>query len=290
MTSAGPIGPDTVDPVVASPDIVRSFASGSALVNDRPFRLAGGSAMEPAGLPSTLPLDWHGELMGLVAGTCRRGVKDGRRWLTFPPTAMISEPGIGRVHATRQIARHAGLPHFVWDVAGEGRPAGSHPSDRDVRMPSAPLLAMLASGCANPLISVVGAGKASEEALRMLAEMTDPKASRRWVDSGAGAAIDLSNVSWFLSWDLENVAPRWLEKRFERVVLGPPPKGRERLLVLSVLDEVLADTDAASAVDAAALARIMELAGKKLPLSEIYERVARVVVEAAVAPKSKRDA
>lgn len=282
MTGGVPVPASAGDPPGPTARVVRSFSPGGAAFSERALTLAGGRAMAPDVLPSTLPLDCHAELMRHVVAACRQGRRDGVGWLTLPPALLVARSGVGRLHAARQVARHAGLPHFLWDVRSS--PPDVAPYGRDVFPPAPPTMAMLASGCANPVVSVVGADGASADALRALAEMVDPRTAKRWVDQGLGAAVDLSKVSWFVSWDEARPVPAWFERRFERIAMPRPEDRRLPMVLLGILDEVFADLgvdpSARSApFDLAEAVRTVVDVREGFSAARLYERAVRFVEE-----------
>lgn len=234
--------PTRTDPPVMR--VARPLADGvPGLGLDRPLPLLGGGRIGPGVLAPELTLDWLPGVIRFVEDACATRLASGERWLTMPPAALLGQAGTGRVHVARTIARLAGLPHYVLDVSGPRGLEALRPTVRpgSATLPSLPTLAMAASRCANPVVSVVGVGDAPAHALDLLMEVTDRSLARRWPDEPASAVVDLSQVSWFIGAD----EPAWRRLRDAPHVI--PVEVREvasrhddllefELLVLSVLD------------------------------------------------------
>jgi hypothetical protein len=193
--------------------------------------------MAPDALPSTLPLDWQAEVMGFVARSCREGIAAERDWLGLPPALLSGGCVDERLHVGRQIATHGGLPHFVWRLCDGEDPCGMG----DVALPPPPMLAMVASRCANPVVSVVGVDRADARRVRMLAEVIDPRSGSRRTDAASAAAFDFSRVSWLIGVDPGTFAPRGVERLCERVVLRPIEEAFEPLVRVSMIDRAISD-------------------------------------------------
>lgn len=221
-----------------------------ALGLDRPFELRGGDRVGRDGLAATLPLDWLPEFMDLVGDECFERDMLGTGWFGLPPVALVGPEGSGRTHVARQLARHAGLPLVVLDVAGDEGvrrllPAALPP---EVGMASDLVVAMAASCCANPVVLVTGCGEADAEALAALECMVDRHAGCRWLEEGIEAAVDLSCVTWLVAVDDEGVLPHGLMRQLQvvgtRLPLHESHDGStpaEQLMLLGLVDEVLAD-------------------------------------------------
>ena len=227
--------------------VARSFGGGAVPLGlDRPLELRGGDRISPCGVPSALPLDWHPELLGIVASACRERVLMEEPWFTLPPLALDGEHGVGRTHVARQIARHAGLPFLSVDVSGSWgeEHSGSGRQHSDVCLPPPVIVAMAATGCANPVVLLEGADYASEACSVLLASMIDPRSSTRWVDEGMRAVIDLSHVNWLVSTDDADSLHPSLRSALETVELRTVAGGdteRFDLLAVSLLSEVMHD-------------------------------------------------
>ena len=243
-----PVGGDEPGRGQAFKVVARSFSGKVPPYGlDQPLVLIGGDHLGPAALASRLALDWTPDLLDVVAETCSRQAAADEPWLTLPPLNLMGGPGAGRTHLARQIARHVGLPCVSMDVSG---PLGADRLRRerrspDVSLPPLPILAMAASGCANPIVLVTGVDHATDQTLDLLAPMIDPGSSARWVDEALGMTVDLSHVSWLvatasdpLNWSFgEMLRPVQVARPS---LLGAAGFG---VLAVSILREVLADLD-----------------------------------------------
>lgn len=223
---------------------------------DKPLELRGGDRLGPDGVPAMLPFDWHDELLRLVTMSCRERRLTGDRWFSLPPILLAGRSGIGRIHIARQIARLAGVPHAVLDLSAWDGGAVHPPIRRlDVREPSCPVIAMAASGCANPIISVTGFdipleqwGKPkpgyrppSDAAISALAAMIDPASNRFWAEQAMAATIDLSAISWIIHADEPDALSFALPASLHRIALDAPPEEMEDPFLLNILVEAMND-------------------------------------------------
>lgn len=162
--------------------------------------LRGGGSRVRDRLMSELGFHWQTELRGLVERAVARSRAVGADWLTIPPLLLCGPTGVGRTHVARRIAEMAGLPHVGIAVGGSSgieqlRPSSCGP---DLLLPSAPVLAMAVSRCANPAVSVFGVEALDAHGQAELARMIDPATAERWVDYACGATVDLRHVNWMV--------------------------------------------------------------------------------------------
>lgn len=233
---------------------------------DRPLDLLGADALEPDVIGIRLDLDWQHGLMRMVDAACIAQRRGGRPWFAIPPVALIGPEGAGRDHAARGVAHAAGLPHLTLDVSGAcgarrvaGRLGRGEPPE-----PSMSAIAMAASRCANPVISVVGLTGAVDEALSALMELVDPStagcARQAWFPGG----LDFSRVNWIFHAPVK----AWSGARFA-AVLEPvelrKPCGRDEC-----------ELRAASVVRAALRCRGMTPCGLHGDLQALHEALSGV--------------
>lgn len=217
---------------------------------DRPLSLGGGDRLGADGLGATLPLDHLPELMALVGEECAAREAGGTRWFGLPPLALVGSRGSGRTHAARQLARHAGLPFLRLDLAGEEglRRLRRSVAPSEVEVPSEVVLAMLASGRANPVVLVTGLDEADGETLATLASMVDRRAGRRWTEEGVSATVDLTHVTWLIAVEDVSGLPQALRAALRPIDVALPARAsgegvttEQELMTLGLLDELLAD-------------------------------------------------
>lgn len=230
----------------------RSLAFGS----DVALELRGGNRLGPSGIVADLDIEWEPEFMGAVAQACSDQRVRGRDWFTMPPVLLGGPEGAGRTHLARRLANAAGVPHIMFDASTwmfTWRCAGP-----DVHLPLPITTAMVASGCANPVISVTGAQEASSGMIDLLARLIDQTCNDRFVDAGLGAVVDYSAATWIVqdtTKAVEQSRPTYggsvqqvhrgvsdaLSRLLQPVELQDAGPEHYELLVVDVLAEVLAD-------------------------------------------------
>ena len=223
--------------------VAAGFSDGPlALGLDRPLELRGGDRLAPDQLVYDLAFTWQVDLIRLIDRACRERLLDGQSFLTLPPLLLTGEPGVGRTHAARRIASLAGLPHVqmhLGDATAQSIQARSQ--GPDVVLPAPPVLAMAASGCANPVITVIGVDEVDRDTQEWLAALVDPSRSSRWIEEGVGAVVDLSRISWFVQSNaVGDLAPA-LVNALRLVELVRPSPAEFDLHLVDVLAEVVAD-------------------------------------------------
>jgi hypothetical protein len=184
-------------------------------------------------------MDWHPALMRHVEAACGDQRVQGRDWFRMPPTLLAGDDGVGRTHIARRIARSAGLPHVVFDLADPR--IGCREAPPEVPEPVPPLVAMAISRCANPLVSVVNADTASPVALALITRLVDPRANRRVVATALGAQLDLGQVSWLVQSSAPDSLPHRLTDLLVRVDLEDPDGEDTDFVAIDLMAEVVAD-------------------------------------------------
>ncbi|MEG8049316.1 hypothetical protein QP178_05310 [Sphingomonas aurantiaca] len=168
---------------------------------DRPIALLGGNErLSPGGMSSVLGIDHVEGLRSFVAEACRRQMTAGRDWYHHTPLALLGVHGVGKGAVAHWIARNAGVPLFRI-TAEEFRLPGSDGDHRMARaLPCAPVLAMAASCCANPVIvlEIDVDAPPTNEVVEAIAVMIDPRRNARWIDHDYQTIFDLSHISWIL--------------------------------------------------------------------------------------------
>jgi hypothetical protein len=213
------------------------------LALDRRLELRGRRCLSPDRMLS-LPLNWASDLIGHVAQACWDQSSQSRPWFWMPPTALSGGSGVGRTHIGRTLARHAGVPFAVMDArnaSGAARTASGAGSP-DVAVPSAIVLAMASSGCANPIILVTGIDDATQEEAEAIASMIAQESAPRWVDEAIEAVVDLSDVSWLIQTDAQALPPSF-PAEMSVIDLTKPNRVQAPLLAFSLIAEVAADLE-----------------------------------------------
>ncbi|MCD2323060.1 hypothetical protein LQ953_03410 [Sphingomonas sp. IC-56] len=182
---------------VATAIVGRSYTSRPmSLGLEAPLPVLGGSRAAIDGL-RLADFSWQPDVPSLLESAIR-SAETGR--MNFGAVLLEGEAGAGRTHLARRLSHLAGLPHVLLDL---GAPDGMQQlwqSRRgpDLVLPSAPVLAMAAARCANPVISVTGIEQLGADAQGHLARMIDPHEAVAWRDHAAGGTVDLSQVSWMI--------------------------------------------------------------------------------------------
>lgn len=237
---------------VASPDgcsmtVVRGSPGRSGLLSlDRPQRLLGGHCLAPAGIAAQAAMDWIPGLSALLADACRRQVARGKPWFWLPPVALAGATPDEARQVSRRIARLAEVPYLVMDISRLQDDALTRSAARgtDVVVPPDPVIAIAASGCANPLVLVLGADQASDRVASGLGDLLDRQSSTRWLCPALGTVLDLSAITWMVATSNEHALPTSLYTRLRQLPITVPEDRASRMmrLVAGVL-EVMADLD-----------------------------------------------
>ncbi len=266
---AVPVNGDQIDPgslrdvrtdgSPASVLVAQNFASGMPPLGlGVPLPLRGGDPGARERLTTDLGFGWQAELRGVLDRAADLAAIAGKDWLSLPALLLCGPEGVGRTHVARRIAELAGVPHVSVTVGGpfgieQLRPIGCGP---DLRLPSAPVLAIAVSQCANPIVTISGTDMLDAGGQDELARMLDPATAERWVDYSCRATVDLRHVNWMIqSHDPSALAPSLL--RLVEPVWLRPPEGCDVLLHLV---EVLAE----AAIDRGVVDRLGALAGEGL--------------------------
>jgi len=240
-----------------------------------PLDLRGGDRLGPDGAVANMVIDWAPGLQAAVWQACRRQIELERPWFAMPPTALIALPGIGSVHLARQISRHAGLPLYLLDLgiaADTLQLQPTHPQWR-VQTPAPPILAMAASGCANPIVLVTNIADATEDTLDALIEMIADHSAPRWVDTMLSATIDLSHINWLVQ--VTGWFPPVLSNVLRPVEIDRFECSRDvaDLVAIGVIEEAMTDLnlDGADLEDPSTLlADLKRHAMRRVGMSDLY--------------------
>jgi len=257
--------------------VANSFSdSPPRLGLDDPLELRGGDRLGPDGAVADMVIDWAPDLQAAVWQACRRQMAIEQPWFAMPPTALISPPGTGSVHLARQISRHAGLPLYLLDlgIAADPLQLRSTHSHWRVQTPAPPILAMAASGCANPIVLVTNIVDATEDTLDALVEMVTEHSAPRWVDTTLSATVDLSHINWLVQ--VTGWYPPVLSNALQPVEINraDPSADLADLIAIGVIEEAMADLnlDGADLEDTSTLlADLRRRAMRRIGMADLYE-------------------
>lgn len=208
-----------------------------------PFALLGGDRLGPNGIPFLLMHEHQPAFLQWVAQTCRKLLQAERPWFRAELLLLTGPQGAGRTHAARWLARCAGVPHVVLNLTDPVMAANLAASSQvsEALWASPITVAMAATACANPIVTVVGADKVSDDVAAGLASMIDPELGTAWSEDQLGVQIDLGEVSWILQCDRPEAVSGVIRERASLVRLAPAPMGTDTVLALSVLLEAMGD-------------------------------------------------
>ena len=237
---------------LASPDgctmtVVRGSPGRSGLLAlDRPQRLLGEHCLAPDSIATEAAMDWIPGLSGLLAEAGRRQLASGKPWFWLPPVALAGATSDEARLVSRRIARLAGVPYLVMDVSRLKDDALSRSAARGTGLilPPDPVVAIATSGCANPLVLVLGADQASDQVTAGLADLLDRESSGRWLCASLGAVLDLSAITWMVATSNEHALPTSLYTRLRQLRIAAPEDRVGRMMrVVATVFEVMADHD-----------------------------------------------
>ncbi|WP_068094096.1 hypothetical protein [Novosphingobium rosa] len=242
MTGRAIVPVDTsIDPAsVPTAIFARSFSSRPVPAGTEvALELRGGDRLGPAGIMFDLDMDWEPEFLGAVENGCSNQRIRGRDWFSLPGILLGGPVGAGRTHVARRLARAAGVPHILFDAATDMFTRHCARPDVPLPLPIAP--AIMACGCANPVVSIVGIEAASEDMVTIVSRLVDGATNSGFPDQALSAAIDYSAVTWIVQARDADEVPDRLASRLDRIDLRGGEREDRDLRIIDVLAEVLAD-------------------------------------------------
>lgn len=245
-----------------------------------PFALMGGDRLREGGIPFLFGHEWQPDLRTVVIEACQAAIEAQRFWFRTPPCALVAEPGAGRTHAARCLARAANVPHVILNLSDPVVANSlSHPEAFGEALPVSPIVTtMAAKRIANPVVSVIGVG-VHPDADAVLADMIDPATSHAWHEHELDVDVDLGEVSWLIQVNDGDDLPAPLSRHLSPVYLEYDDD-RQPEVVLSVALEVLRDLGLSPTDPALEIADLFQCNRRYItPVSDLYPELQTYFVE-----------
>ncbi len=209
----------------------------------QPFALLGGDRLGPDGIPFLVMHEHQPDFLAWVRARCAAMLAAERPWFGGGTLILGGEPGAGRTHAARWLARVAGVQHAVLNLTDPIIAANIAASGEiSEAMGASPVtIAMATAHCANPVVTVLGADRVGDDILAGLNAMIDPTRCRRWREDCLELDVDLGEVTWILQRDARRSVPSWVAPEAETVELQQIPSGIDHVLALSICCEAMSD-------------------------------------------------
>lgn len=207
-----------------------------------PFALLGGDRLGPAGIPFLVGHEWQPVFLHAVRTTCDDLLTASRPWFRMAPALLAGPAGAGRSHAARSLARAAGVQHIFLNLSDPviGASISGSTDMSEALCVSPVVMAIAASRCANPVVSVIGADVNADAAVA-LASMIDPVLGRAWLEERIGIVVDLGEVTWLVQAEAPERLPAPLAEKLSVIPMQAVPVSEHSEIMVSLLAEVLRD-------------------------------------------------
>jgi hypothetical protein len=208
-----------------------------------PFALRGGDRLGRDGIAFELMHEHQPAFHRWVTTSCQALIAAERPWFRGPPILATGPEGAGRTHAARRLARVAGVPHVILNPTDPVIAANIASSGQvSEALWATPItVAMAATRCANPVVSVIGIDKIGDDIASGLVSMIDPATGRSWSEDKLQVEMDFSEVTWIVQCDDVRRVPPALRAQAAHIGFAEFPRGLETTAALSILLEVLDD-------------------------------------------------
>ncbi len=174
-------------------------------------------------------LPWMEPAIEVVERQVRLALWAGRPWLALPPLCLVGDPGCGKSHFARELARLSGLSAAAVDLGAmyDGAALTAVSRGWTNTKPCWPAQMMAAFRTANPLlvldeIEKAGGSRGNGEPHKAILGMLEPSTAARYFDTCLMAEVDLSAVCWIATANSVELLPRPLLSRMEVITVGGP--------------------------------------------------------------------
>lgn len=235
-------------------------------------------------------------LFEVVASDLRLTTSAGLDWVRFSPILVIGPPGCGKTRAIRRLAQLLGTGCGEISAAGSsdcrhliGTARGYYSAQ-----PGAPLLAMLRSGSANPIMVVdeidkVASSRYAGSIHDALLPLLERESAKSWFDECLLAAADLSAVNWVLAANDTSGLPQPLLSRVTVVRVGPPDLSDFAPVMRGLLADIADDLGLAVRdlpdLDQEIFARLQAAFARHTPIRSLKRAVRRALAAAIDHPR-----
>ena len=155
--------------------------------------------------------------------------RSGIAGIRFRPILLEGPPGIGKTRFARRLAELTGTGHAAISVAGvtDNRLLEGTARGWKTAQVAWPLLVMMRTKCANPILLVdeidkAGASASGGDVRQTLLGMIENETARAWYDACLLTNADLSQVSWILTANETRRLSQPLLSRLRVVSVEPP--------------------------------------------------------------------
>jgi MoxR-like ATPase len=153
---------------------------------------------------------------------------------------MVGPPGSGKTAVAAALAVAMGLPIDRIDAGGlaDNRDLAGTSAGWSSAQPSRPVMAIVQSRVANPLLLVdevekASAGSMNGSAQDTLLSMTEPVTAGSYHDEGLRARVDISHITWAMTANVLSAVPKPLKSRLAIIrVDRPGPAFADRTIEL----------------------------------------------------------
>lgn len=221
----------------------QTFDGGPAPLGlDQPFALVGGDRLAPDGLLFDLMHEHQPAALEWVASCCRTSINAGQPWFHGPPVMLSGNCAFERIHFARRLAEQIHAPHVVLNCAdpqiGLALASSGRVDDAVWALPIT--VAMAAHQCANPIVTAVGLGRATDDAVMGFFSLIDP-AGGSCTEDQLRTTVDLSQVTWIIHDDYRAPAPAFIRQFATSVRWEAFPRRLGTTAALSILLAVIRD-------------------------------------------------